>query len=57
MEMKRVANDKSKYTKRSKVGLKIELEEEVHVTTRQQFVATAEGYFLWLCATKDDIKM
>jgi hypothetical protein len=49
MVMKRVTNDRSKYTPRSKIGLKSELNQkkEVDVCTRRKFVVTSDGYFVW----------
>ena len=49
MQRKRVINDISKYTPRSKVGLKAEPSQNkvVDVSARCEFSATPDGYFVW----------
>lgn len=56
MGMKRVANDRSKYTPRSKVGLKSEPVQKIEadIRARQKFVITPDGYFVWGCAKKSE---
>jgi hypothetical protein len=56
MVMKRVANDRSKYTPRSKVRLKSDLKQkkEADVSARRKFVVTSDGYFVWGCSKKNE---
>lgn len=56
MGKERVANNISKYTPRSKVGLKGELgqEKQADASARRRFVATSDGYFVWGCAKKNE---
>jgi len=56
MGMKRVANDRSKYTPRSNVGQNSQLRQDVkvNVSARREFVATSDGYFVWGCAKKSE---
>lgn len=56
MLTKRVANDRSKYTPRSKVGQTVEVRQkkEVDVSSRRKFVAISDGYFVWGCAKKEE---